>query len=100
MVVAFFGDGAAAGSALDEAHLHKVWLVDLFDGRLFFREGSGDGLQSHRTTFKFLGDDGKDVAVGLVQSHLVYLEERERFFYRLQIQSLLIHFREITCAFQ
>src|SRR3989344_6448479 len=38
VLVAFFGDRAAAGGSFEKSELHEVRFVDLLDGRLFFRE--------------------------------------------------------------
>src|SRR3989344_1405938 len=100
VLVAFFGDRAAAGGAFEKSELHEVRFVDLLDGRFLFRERCGDGFEAHRPAVEFLDDDGEDIAVGLIQARLVYLQKRERFFHGLDVQGLFAHFRKVTRAFE
>ena len=71
------GGDAPAWSALQEAHLHQVWLVDIFQGVPLLGHGGGQRLDPDRAAAKLLDQDSQQTAVEFIQAQRVHFQQRQ-----------------------
>lgn len=67
-MVAFGGEDAALGGALEEAFLDEVGFVDFFEGGGFFADGDGDGAEADGAAVEVLGDGEEDALIHFVEA--------------------------------
>jgi hypothetical protein len=72
------GGPSTAWRSIEEADLHEVRLVDLFDRPCVFADRSGDGGQSDRTSVELVQHGCQDLPVELVQAVSIDLEPLQR----------------------
>ena len=74
MVVSQCRDAAASGSTGQEAQLHEIGFIYIFQGYGFFANGGSLRFQTHGAAAIVLNDGGEHPAVDVVQSQPVYLQ--------------------------
>ena len=74
MLVGRLRGAAAPGGPGQEAQLHEIRLVYVFQGDGLFSDGSGQGFQAHRAAAIVLNDGGEHAPVDGVQSQLIHLQ--------------------------
>lgn len=68
---------AAAGSALDEAFLYEVWLIDLLDGAGVFAERRGDCCEADGAAAELVDDGAQYLVVDFVEAVAVDIKGLE-----------------------
>ena len=71
------GADAATGGAVEEAELHEIGLVDLFDSRGLFVDGGGDGVDADGATGVLVENREHDFLVDFIEAEAVDFEEIE-----------------------
>src|SRR5687768_2200291 len=89
------------GSALEEARLDQIGLVEVLERPAVLSDRRGDRADPDRTAAELLDDRRKDPPVELVEPVLVHFETGERLTGGREVDLLLAgHFREVAQAAQ